>query len=107
FSVVAKKALNFVAVWQRYKSESDRVAQLTMALEVARRQLTQLHSQSKAYEKLQQAHMQQLAAMQRMQDEINKLKAYRETAHKQEKVIARMETVMEHAVKEQHKNKQL
>lgn len=62
-------------------------------------QIDELVNLKQKYKELQEAHLQQSDQMQKMQITINKINSYKSTIETQEKVISKMQNVIESKIK--------
>lgn len=85
---------------EKYREEKAKGAELSQRLEEALREASRGRGLERALDELETAHLEQNAELQRMQDEGRKLDAYRETAKTQEKVIGKLERILESSLQE-------
>lgn len=75
-------------------------------LEEALREVARGRTLRKQLDDLEKAHLEQAALLQRLQGENQKIELYRQTARSQEKVIGKLERVLEGSLDEVHKAQQ-
>eukprot|EP00927_Polykrikos_kofoidii_P008378 TRINITY_DN13477_c0_g1_i2.p1 TRINITY_DN13477_c0_g1~~TRINITY_DN13477_c0_g1_i2.p1 ORF type:complete len:1072 (-),score=263.88 TRINITY_DN13477_c0_g1_i2:150-3365(-) len=88
---------------QKYREEKAKGTELAQRLEAALREASQARSVKRCLAELEQAHLEQNKELQRLQEDGKKLETYRQTAKTQEKVIAKLEKILENSLAEVQK----
>jgi hypothetical protein len=92
-----------VKVAQAYRDERVRNEEFEKALKGAQKDIVMSRQLQAEYEKLQRTHEEASKKLLAMQQEIQKTQLYRETIKKQEKVIAKLEKLLESLLKDTEK----
>jgi hypothetical protein len=95
----------FKLMGQKYRIQSVQLAEMDTKYKKMRNDLIAKNELEKSYLELQNAHMAQGKAMQAISKENKKVTRYKQTAAYQEKVIRKLETLLEDAVKDARKAK--
>jgi hypothetical protein len=88
---------------EKYREEKSKGAELGQRLEEALREVARGRGLQRTLEELEVAHMQQNKELQRLQEEAKKIESYRQAARTQEKVIAKLEKILEGSLQEVQK----
>lgn len=87
----------------KYREEKARGAELTMRLGDAMKEAAKARDLQRVLEEIEHIHLEQNRELQRLQDEGRKLETYRQTVQSQEKVIAKLEKILEGSLNEVQK----
>ena len=85
---------------QKYKSEKGRNEEIMKRLKALHEQSLDKKEAQAKFDKLQRAHVEQAAFLQKLQEENAKVAVYRTTIATQEKVIAQLQTLMENKLQD-------
>eukprot|EP00928_Gymnodinium_smaydae_P030459 TRINITY_DN22650_c0_g1_i2.p1 TRINITY_DN22650_c0_g1~~TRINITY_DN22650_c0_g1_i2.p1 ORF type:complete len:1049 (-),score=304.06 TRINITY_DN22650_c0_g1_i2:54-3200(-) len=88
---------------ERYREEKARGTELSRRLEEVLREAARGRGLERALEQLEQAHLEQNRELQRWQEEGKKAETYRQTTRAQEKVITKLERILEGSLQEVQK----
>ncbi|CAE7268124.1 CCDC33 [Symbiodinium natans] len=88
---------------EKYREEKAKASELTRRMEDALKEVSRARGLERSLEELQQVHLEQNRELQRLQDEGRKLDTYRQTAKTQEKVISKLEKILESSLQEVQK----
>lgn len=88
---------------EKYREEKAKASELTRRMEEALKEVNRARGLERSLEELQQVHLEQNRELQRLQDEGRKLDTYRQTAKTQEKVISKLEKILESSLQEVQK----
>jgi len=88
---------------EKYREEKAKASELTRRMEEALKEVNRARALERSLEELQQVHLEQNRELQRLQDEGRKLDTYRQTAKTQEKVISKLEKILESSLQEVQK----
>ncbi|CAE8585620.1 unnamed protein product, partial [Polarella glacialis] len=99
----AELAAKLQRTLERYREEKVRGAELARRLEDSLKEASRGRGLERSLEELQQAHLEQNRELQRLQDEGRKLETYRQTTKTQEKVITKLEKILESSLQEVQK----
>jgi len=88
---------------EKYREEKLRGVGLERRLEEAVKEASRGRAVERRLEDMERAHLDQNKEFQRLQDENRKLEGYRQTAQTQEKVIAKLERILESSLQEVQK----
>jgi chromosome segregation ATPase len=94
-----------IKISQAYRDERIRNDEFEKALKAAQRDIASTTQLQNEYENLQKAHVDNSRKLLAMQQEIKQIGLYRETIKKQERVIAKLEKLLETTLKDTQKNK--
>ena len=92
-----------VRTLEKYREEKAKGAELSRRLEDALKEVNRARGLERSLEELQQVHLEQNRELQRLQEEGKKLETYRQTAKTQEKVISKLEKILENSLQEVQK----
>mmetsp|Transcript_72936 Transcript_72936/g.152262 ORF Transcript_72936/g.152262 Transcript_72936/m.152262 type:complete len:467 (+) Transcript_72936:296-1696(+) len=88
---------------EKYREEKAKGAELSRRLDEALKEVARGKDLKKALDELEDAHLDQNKEIQRLQEENHKMDNYRQTTRTQEKVIAKLEKVLEGSLEEVRK----
>ncbi|CAE7755498.1 CCDC33, partial [Symbiodinium sp. CCMP2456] len=88
---------------EKYREEKAKASELSRRMEEALKEVNRARGLERSLEELQQVHLEQNRELQRLQDEGRKLDTYRQTAKTQEKVISKLEKILESSLQEVQK----
>merc|ERR1712185_230127 len=86
-----------------YREEKAKSKELQRRLDEAMKEVARGQGLQRTLDELERSHMQQNMELQRLQDENKKLEIYRQTVKSQEKVISKLEKVLEGSLDEVQK----
>jgi chromosome segregation ATPase len=92
-----------VKVSQAYKEERNRNEEFEKAIKAAHRDMVEVRKTQKKYEDLERIHAEKSKKLLSMQQELRKINVYRDTIKKQEKVILKLEQLLENTMKDTEK----
>lgn len=95
--------IKLVKVSQAYKEERHRNEEFERAIKAAHRDMVEVRKTQKKFEELEKVHTEESRKLLNMQHEIRKVNLYRDTIKKQEKVIVRLEHLLENTMKDTEK----
>jgi len=95
--------VKLVKIAQAYRAERERNEEFEKALKAAHRDLMQVKKTQIAFEALQKEHLEKNKKLLKMQQELRKIQLYRETIKEQEKVIHKLEKLLEATMKDSEK----
>merc|ERR1712039_778239 len=87
----------------KYRNERAKGVELTRRVEETLKEVARGRGLARALEELEKAHLEQNKEIQRLQEENRKIETYRETTKTQEKVIAKLEKILENSLQEVQK----
>ncbi|CAD7936601.1 unnamed protein product [Amoebophrya sp. A25] len=90
----------------KYREEKNKVNDLKTRMESGMREIVKNRGLERKLEELEQAHLEQATLLQKYQKDTKKIELYRETARSQEKVIGKLEKVLESSLEDLHKAQQ-
>ena len=99
----AELANQLVRTLEKYREEKAKGAELARRMEDALKELNRARGLERSLDELQQVHLEQNRELQRLQEEGKKLETYRQTAKTQEKVISKLEKILENSLQEVQK----
>merc|ERR1712087_77605 len=88
---------------EKYRNERAKGVELTRRVEETLKEVARGRGLARALEDLEKAHLEQNREIQRLQEENRKIDTYRETTKTQEKVIAKLEKILENSLQEVQK----
>ncbi|CAJ1460771.1 unnamed protein product [Effrenium voratum] len=88
---------------EKYREEKAKAAELGRRMEDVLKEVNRSRGLERSLEELQQVHLEQNRELQRLQEEGRKLDTYRQTAKTQEKVISKLEKILESSLQEVQK----
>ena len=88
---------------EKYREEKAKGAELGRRLEDMVKEVNRVNGLERSLDELQQVHLEQNRELQRLQEEGKKLETYRQTAKTQEKVIGKLEKILENSLQEVQK----
>ncbi len=100
---VEELKVKIIKIAQAYRDERIRNEEFEKALKSAQKDIAQSRQLQVELDRLSKAHMLNGRKLQAMQQEIQKTKLYKDTIRKQEKVISRLEKLMETTLKDTQK----
>jgi len=92
--------VRLVKISQSYKEERNRNEEFEKAIKAAHRDMVEVRKTQKRFEELEKVHADRSKKLLEMQQELRKISLYRETIKKQEKVIVRLESLLENTMKD-------
>lgn len=95
--------IKLVKIAQAYRDERSRNEEFEKALKAAHRDLLQVKKTQREFEDLQTNHAKKGKKLLEMQQELRKIQLYRDTIKKQEKVIHKLERLLEATMKDSDK----
>lgn len=95
--------VKLVKISQAYKEERHRNEEFERAIKAAHRDMVEVRKTQKKFEELEKIHTEESRKLLNMQQEIRKVNLYRDTIKKQEKVIVRLEHLLENTMKDTEK----
>jgi len=99
----AELAAQLVRTLEKYREEKAKGAELGRRMEDVLKEVNRARGLERSLEELQQVHLEQNRELQRLQEEGRKLETYRQTAKTQEKVISKLEKILENSLQEVQK----
>eukprot|EP00438_Fugacium_kawagutii_P030526 Skav213654 [mRNA] locus=scaffold2012:399619:400431:- [translate_table: standard] len=99
----AELAAQLVRTLEKYREEKTKNVELGRRMEEALKEVNRARGLERSLDELQQVHLEQNRELQRLQDEGKKLETYRQTAKTQEKVISKLEKILENSLQEVQK----
>lgn len=99
----AELANQLVRTLEKYREEKAKGAELARRMEDALKELNRARGLERSLDELQQVHLEQNRELQRLQEEGKKLETYRQTAKTKEKVISKLEKILENSLQEVQK----
>ena len=88
-------ARQLVSLSAKYKAERERNNQMLLKLKKLYQQASEVRHSKAHYEKLEKAHQAQAQYIQKLQQENQKIEVYKATIRTQEKVVAKLEELIE------------
>ena len=92
--------VRLVKISQSYKEERNRNEEFEKAIKAAHRDMVEVRKTQKRFEELEKTHSEKGKKLLDMQQELRKVNLYRDTIKKQEKVIVRLEQLLENTMKD-------
>jgi len=99
----AELSLRLQTALQKYRDEKTKSYEMTQRLEAALKEVARGRGLQKHLDELEKAHLEMAGFLQKVQTENQKIDLYRKTAKSQEKVIAKLERVLEGSLDEVNK----
>mmetsp|Transcript_28443 Transcript_28443/g.75354 ORF Transcript_28443/g.75354 Transcript_28443/m.75354 type:complete len:277 (-) Transcript_28443:80-910(-) len=99
----AELAARLQRALEKYREEKTKGVELNRRLEEALKDASRGRGLERSLDELERAHLEQNRELQRLQDENKKMDAYRQTTKTQEKVIAKLEKILEGSLQEVQK----
>jgi chromosome segregation ATPase len=99
----AELALRLQTALQKYRDEKGKSKELQRRLDEAMKEVARGQGLERTLDDLERTHMQQNTELQRLQEENRKIEIYRQTVKSQEKVISKLEKVLEGSLDEVQK----
>lgn len=99
----AELSLRLQTALQKYRDEKTKSHEMTQRLEAALKEVARGRGLQKHLDELEKAHLEMAGLLQKLQAENQKIDLYRKTAKSQEKVIAKLERVLEGSLDEVNK----
>ena len=99
----AELAAQLVRTLEKYREEKAKGAELGRRMEDVLKEVNRARGLERSLDELQQVHLEQNRELQRLQEEGKKLETYRQTAKTQEKVISKLEKILENSLQEVQK----
>lgn len=99
----AELSLRLQTALQKYRDEKAKSQEMTQRLEAALKEVARGRGLQKHLDQLEKTHLEMAAQLQKLQQENQKIELYRKTAKSQEKVIAKLERVLEGSLAEVNK----
>ncbi|CAD7950129.1 unnamed protein product [Amoebophrya sp. A120] len=90
----------------KYRDEKQKVQDLKLRMESGMREIVKNRGLERKLEELEKAHLEQATLLQKYQKDNKKIGLYKETVKSQEKVIAKLEKVLETSLEDLHKAQQ-
>ncbi|CEM06491.1 unnamed protein product [Vitrella brassicaformis CCMP3155] len=103
----AELAIKLKTTLYKYREEKGKVVEMRKRLEAAMKEVARGRGLQRQLEEIEKAHVEQAAVLQRLQSENAKVGLYRQTAKSQEKVIQKLEKVLESSLDEVQRSQQL
>jgi len=88
---------------EKYRDEKAKGAEMGRRLEEALREASRGRGLERSLDELERAHLEQNRELQRLQEEGRKIETYRQTTKTQEKVIGKLEKILESSLQEVQK----
>jgi hypothetical protein len=95
--------VKLVKISQAYKEERNRNEEFEKAIKAAHRDMVEVRKTQKKFEELEKVHGEDNKKLLVMQNELRKVNLYRDTIKKQEKVIVKLEHLLENTMKDTEK----
>lgn len=95
--------VKLVKISQTYKEERHRNEEFEKAIKAAHRDMVEVRKTQKKFEELEKVHSEENKKLLTMQNELRKVNLYRDTIKKQEKVIVKLEHLLENTMKDTEK----
>merc|ERR1712217_239132 len=92
---------------EKYRNEKAKGVELARRVEEALKEVARGRGLERALEELERSHMEQNKELQRLQEESRKIETYRQTTKTQEKVIAKLEQILEGSLQEVQKTQRV
>lgn len=99
----AELAAKLQRALEKYREEKGKGAELSRRLEDAMKEAARGRGLERSLDELERAHLQQNRELQRLQDENRKMDTYKQTTRTQEKVISKLEKILESSLAEVQK----
>lgn len=99
----AELSLQLQTTLQKYRDEKAKSQEMTQRLEAALKEIARGRGLQKHLDNLEKTHLEMAERLQKFQQENQKIDLYRKTAKSQEKVIAKLERVLEGSLDEVNK----
>jgi len=99
----AELSLRLQTALQKYRDEKTKSTEMSQRLEAALKEVARGRGLQKHLDQLETAHLEMAGLLQKLQGENAKIELYRKTAKSQEKVIAKLERVLEGSLHEVNK----
>lgn len=96
-------ALKLQRALDKYRDEKTKGAELERRLGEALREASRARGLERTFEELETAHLEQNKELQRLQEDNRKIDGYKQAARAQEKVIAKLEKILEGSLQEVQK----
>jgi len=96
----AELALKLQRALDKYRDEKAKGLELSRRLEDALKEAARGRGLERTLDEMERVHLEQNKELQRLQDETKKLDTYRQTTKTQEKVIAKLEKILEGSLQE-------